>query len=322
MTQSSIRYLVLFLTGRCNLRCRYCYASELAQHGAMPFNIAADALNLAVSSNRSFHVQFTGGEPLLEPKLMTRICKLVRENDASHTMGVQTNGTLLNDEIAGMLQRYQIEVGLSIDGVAEIHNQQRGRFGATINGLHVLANHDIPCRITAVVTMENVMHLDKLALMLAGFPNVRGIGLDLLVNKGSAAVNQVPHATPELMKKSAQALLAMLDIVNSRRSNPLQVRELNKNRRSSPILCHAAKGESMAVLPDGSVYPCSQTAGDPDFNCGTIHNVNWKRLRMSAQGDDCPSRTHYNQGTNQILHAALKVEPRETILKGIQNDRF
>ncbi len=303
-----IRYLVMFVTGKCNLQCRYCYAHDLLQFGAMPFDIAVEALNIVASSNRPFHVQFTGGEPLLEPQLLGSICDFIQGKNINISMGVQTNGTLINEQNARMFQHYGLEVGLSIDGIADIHNLQRGRFDSTIRGLQVLAQHDIPCRVTTVVTEANVLHLDKLALMLAGFSNVRGIGLDLLVNKGSAVVHHLKPPSPGCLSKGVQALKKMLNVVNTRRTLPLQVRELNMHGRRRDVLCHGAKGESMAVLPNGSVYPCSQTAGDPNFNCGTVHSINWKRLRMSVQGDDCPSRTHYNLGENLILHTALQRE--------------
>lgn len=318
----AIRYLVLFVTGKCNLQCRYCYAHDLLQFGAMPFDIAVAAINVVASSNRPFHVQFTGGEPLLETQLLGSICDFIQGENFNITMGVQTNGTLINEQNARMIRHYGLEVGISIDGITDIHNLQRGGFDSTIRGLHLLAQHDIPCQVTTVVTEANVLHLDKLALMLAGFSNVRGIGLDLLVNKGSAVINHLKPATPGCLSKGVQAMENMLNLVNTRRTVPLQVRELNMRGRRKTALCHGAKGESMAVLPNGSVYPCSQTAGDPDFNCGKVHSVNWNRLRMSVHGDDCPSRTHYNLGKNQILHATLKREPQEELLKGTPDDRI
>jgi uncharacterized protein len=75
--------------------------------------------------------------------------------------------------------------------------------------------------------------------------------------------------------------------------------------------CHACKGESLAVHPDGTVYPCGQTVGDPAMAAGTVDRVDWGRLRgmfrgLRLSGDcnecplqnrcpgDCPSRMHYN----------------------------
>ena len=77
--------------------------------------------------------------------------------------------------------------------------------------------------------------------------------------------------------------------------------------------CHAAVGESLAVAPDGSVYPCSQAVGDVASRVGTIHDVDWDGLRRRFAHDvhtlrgpchrcaladrcpgDCPSRVEAN----------------------------
>jgi len=45
----------------------------------------------------------------------------------------------------------------------------------------------VPFRVTTVVGHDNVLSLYKVALLLAGFTNSRGLGLDLLINKDRAA---------------------------------------------------------------------------------------------------------------------------------------
>ena len=36
---------------------------------------------------------------------------------------IQTNGTLINDEIIEFIKRYDIHMGLSIDGIKEVHDK-------------------------------------------------------------------------------------------------------------------------------------------------------------------------------------------------------
>lgn len=303
---SAIRYLVLFITGKCNLRCRYCYAKNLAPLGEMSFETAVAAINQAALSGRSFHVQLTGGEPTIEPKMIEQIAAYIHSLNAHASIAVQTNGTLLDADMARLFLRYRIQVGISIDGMAEIHDRQRGSFNATLRGLRTLEKYNVPCRVTSVVTEMNVLHLERLALMLAGFSNIRGIALDLLVKKGNAVTNHVAAATPDMVRCGVGALSTMLDIINYRRTVPIQLREQEITGSHVGATCHAVKGESLAVLPNSRVYPCSQTAGDSAFDCGTVENIKWKSLRMPVHGADCPSRTHYNQGHNLPLHDAVK----------------
>ena len=108
-----------------------------------------------------------------------------------------------------------------------------------------------------------------------------------------AAMHRSPANTPTTVDPSGRTLL------------PLSV--------SNRPYCHAAVGESMAVAPDGSVYPCSQSVGDPASRAGTVHDVDWDRLKHRFSQDvhtlrgpchrcalagrcpgDCPSRVEAN----------------------------
>jgi len=308
-----VRYLVLFVTGACNLRCRYCYAADVPT-AVMPRSIAARALTLAAAPGQRFHVQLTGGEPTLAPETVEHIVAMIREKKMNATIGLQTNGTLLDDALIDLLVRHEVAVGLSLDGVEAVHNRERGQFQETIQGLTLLMRRQVPCRVTAVVTASSAPHLDKLVLMLAGFPNVRGLGLDLLTLRGSAVSNGVSPVSPETLRDSVSKLRAALAFVNRSRAVPLIVRELGADGISPPMGCHAAKGASLAVLPDGRLFPCSQTAGDPGFclgdlslgdgpdmlifSCPVVENIN---ISGPSPFSDCPSRTHYNRGDNLTL---------------------
>jgi uncharacterized protein len=295
-----IRYLVLFVTGACNLRCRYCYASKVPTL-TMSLPFASRALELTAASGGRFHVQLTGGEPTLAPETVEHIVSMIREKRMNATIGLQTNGTLLDDALIEILVRHEVEIGLSLDGVEAVHNRERGRFKETIRGLTLLMRRQVPCRVTTVVTASSAPHLDKLALMLAGFPNVRGIGLDLLTLRGSAVSNGVSPVSVEPLRDSVENLRKALAFVNRNRAAPLVVRELGGSGVSTPAKCHAAKGESLAVLPDGRLFPCSQTAGDPEYCMGDLDRGIGYAPKTLDEGPDCPSRTHYNRGENLPL---------------------
>ncbi|MBN1653501.1 MAG: radical SAM protein [Deltaproteobacteria bacterium] len=182
----AIRYLVLWVTGACNLNCRYCYRGETNRLGPLSFDAARAALAMVASFGKPFHVQLTGGEPCMEPVLVEKIAAWIRKSGLNASIGLQTNGTLLDKAITRIFRKYKIEIGLSIDGIELLHNAHRAAFRQTLRGLITLAEAELPCRVTTVVTRQNASQLDRLALMLAGFENVRGVALDLLVHKGNA----------------------------------------------------------------------------------------------------------------------------------------
>ncbi len=157
--------------------------------------------------------------------------------------------------------------------------------------MQLLAEMMIPFRVTTVVCAENVLHLDRQALLLASFPNCLGLGLDLLVNKGRAVEGTVKPAGQVELAQGIGTLVRAIHFINKTRQPRLHLRELEQvselarlrvsefatpqagnripNSKKKPF-CRAVKGESLAVTPDGRLFPCGQTMGAADFNLDTV----------------------------------------------------
>jgi len=370
----TLRYLVLWLTTDCNLRCVYCYRGD--QPGrTMPLEVARTALEIAAASGLPFHVQLAGGEPTLVPELMEVIGRIIREADWPATIAVQTNGTLVDKQLINLCRRFSISFGISLDGPPEVHESIRGSAGATFRGLTLLDREKMPAHVTAVLSALNVMDLGRLILSLAAFANVQGVALDPVVLKGNAlsgfehsfslsthangkktsspcngphnglrgetsletsqrdGQEQPLHHSMLPSERSLQdgihAMLTTVRKINLLRSRPIRWREFDavtralKAEAKQERYCHACNGESLAVHPDGTVYPCGQTVGDPSMVVGTVDRIDWERLRSMFQepqlrGDcaecplkdrcpgDCPSRLHYN-GTLRTHHSMCMI---------------
>ncbi len=329
------RYLILLVTNACNLKCSYCYRGNPRGLPAMSRDIAWRAILLASSCGKPFHVQISGGEPLLEIELVHWIALVIRQAGFPVTIGLQTNGTMMDLDTAKKFRELGIQIGISLDGPKDVHNFLRGNFNNTLYCMKILNEIGMDFRVTAVVTRDNVLFLDKLVLLLSAFPACRGLALDILVNKGRAKGSLVPVAPPDeqALKAGISRLYDALLYVNERRSVALTLRELENIRRpasraKAAVYCHACIGESLAVLPDGSLFPCSQTAGDMDFYLGNLHELQPETLSgrsltgLEAKGiwceycplegrcpGDCPSRLYYNgrghKGLTCVMYQAL-----------------
>jgi len=114
--------------------------------------------------NFSWH----GGEPtLLGLDYFRKIVALQRKHQPPNrriTNGMQTNGTLLNEDWCRFLAAENFSVGLSLDGPAELHDQFRVTKGQkpthplALRGYELLRQHRIPCDILCVVNAVNVQH--------------------------------------------------------------------------------------------------------------------------------------------------------------------
>ncbi|MBU1129457.1 MAG: radical SAM protein, partial [Nanoarchaeota archaeon] len=117
-------------THNCNLRCKYCYIEENAEKGNMPLSLAEEAIKKVSEFSKTSNWIWHGGEPLLMGvdffKEIQKIQKFYEKKGNEFYNGIQTNGTLINNEILDFIEKANdFDVGLSIDGPEKIHNRTR-----------------------------------------------------------------------------------------------------------------------------------------------------------------------------------------------------
>jgi uncharacterized protein len=100
------------------------------------------------------------GEPtLLGVDFFKRVVELQKPfvHQKKITNSLQTNGTLLNDELCRFLKNNHFMVGISLDGPREIHDRYRvdrqgkGTFEKVMRGLRLLQKHQVEYNVLASV---------------------------------------------------------------------------------------------------------------------------------------------------------------------------
>jgi uncharacterized protein len=114
--------------------------------------------------NFSWH----GGEPTtLGLDYFRKIVELQHKHNPPNqriTNGIQTNGTLLDEDWCRFLAAEGFSVGLSLDGPQEMHDQYRVIKGQkpthkqAMRGYKLLLQHRVPCDILCVVHAQNVQY--------------------------------------------------------------------------------------------------------------------------------------------------------------------
>jgi uncharacterized protein len=148
-------FLLVKLASRCNINCTYCYwfrDAEVYRKPAVMTVESEDALCARLEEHiraydlPEFTVVFHGGEPLLFPKrrfvaLQKKLDEIQERTDCFIGRGVCTNGILVDEEWARILQEHDVQVTISLDGPAEIHAKYRvdmkgrGTHAETLQGL-------------------------------------------------------------------------------------------------------------------------------------------------------------------------------------------
>jgi len=159
---------------QCNLACEYCYYRE--KEALVPetgiYRMKDDLLetyivqHILASTGPDILFSWHGGEPTMAGlKTFKRIVEIQKKHRPSHCRiinGIQTNGTLLDDEWCQFLAYENFMVGISIDGPEEIHSfyrhsiDGRSTFSRTMRAYRLLQSYRIPCEVLCVVNALNV----------------------------------------------------------------------------------------------------------------------------------------------------------------------
>ncbi|MEV1067804.1 FxsB family cyclophane-forming radical SAM/SPASM peptide maturase [Streptomyces sp. NPDC050263] len=134
------REFVVKVHSRCNLACTYCYVYEAGDrlwqtqpHTMTPATAEQVCRRIAEHAERhrpgSLRVVLHGGEPLLAgvPLLrgLTRTLRALLPADTRADVVVQTNGTLLDDDVLRLCHEDDIRVAVSLDGTPQVHDRAR-----------------------------------------------------------------------------------------------------------------------------------------------------------------------------------------------------
>lgn len=178
MSNNEFQIFVKPVGAECNLHCRYCYYLEKSSlHGEWGL-MDDEVLERYISSHleacidETVNFSWHGGEPLLAGiEFFRRAITLQKKYMPAGVKinnGIQTNGTLINDEWCRFLAEERFFVGLSIDGPQELHNKFRVNqegypsFSRALNGYMLLKKNNIVPEILCVVNSENVKHPVKI----------------------------------------------------------------------------------------------------------------------------------------------------------------
>jgi uncharacterized protein len=159
----------------CNLSCQYCYYLEKIRlyEGCslrMPEILLEEYIvqHIEASSEPVIRFSWHGGEPtILGLDYFRKIVALQEKHKPANQLilnGMQTNGTLLNNEWGRFLGNQAFSVGLSLDGPREIHDlfrvtkEGKPTFDKTLRGYEILKKHGVPTDILCVVNSHNAKY--------------------------------------------------------------------------------------------------------------------------------------------------------------------
>ena len=240
------------MTRACNLTCRHCYASATA-------GPAADELTPAQARGLIDHlidyktpvVLFSGGEPMMHPRLFEYIERTVRGGPRAV---LSTNGLLIDRDKALRLRDLGLSyVGVSLDGLAETHDEFRrlpGAFERTVRAMAVARGAGLKVGLRFTLSRRNVADLPGIFDLMEreGIPRVCFYHLVASGRGGELGEETLRH------EETRRAVDLIIDRTADlhRRGNPMEVLTVD-NHADAPhlylrMLAEGRTGEAEKVM--------------------------------------------------------------------------
>jgi uncharacterized protein len=224
---------VMPLGVRCNLQCGYCYEDPQRDAGNLGVRYNLDAMKRSIAAHSRADEPFLlfGGEPLLLTKdALEDLWDWGFKRSGRNT--IQTNGVLIDDEHIALFKRYQVGVGISMDGPGELndarwdHTLERTRRSTarTERAIEKLIDNGmVPSLIVTLHKMNATP--DKLEKLVDWFRNlermgIRRIGLHLMEvenqamrDKFALSTEETVHALRRLRKARQQLSAVTLTLI-------------------------------------------------------------------------------------------------------------
>ena len=164
MQKPFLKVLTVFITNKCNARCATCfYWQELNTEVK---DLTLDEYKTIAEKMPAFNdLLVSGGEPTLAPHLVDMVDLFLQRPEQSLTM--PTNGIKPQeisskvDEICTRNPENRVVIGVSLDGIGELHDEIRGVPGnyekaiETLKQLHALKAKHQHLRLTSLTCVNN-----------------------------------------------------------------------------------------------------------------------------------------------------------------------
>ncbi len=322
------RYLpavVLFITYRCNLRCKMCGVCELNapvdDSPELTVEECKSVVRSAVKLGTTLLV-ISGGEALLRPDLLFETIGYARENGIA--VHLCTNGVLLDPESVKRLARSGVNtVSVSIESpVREIHDSLRGAgsFDSAVKGVRLLRElaPSVQVGISSVITAKNFRGMSGMVAFAEslGVHQVKfaPIHTNLLHRRRHfESYGELIFGTEDLedLDREVKALTEATAYSKLRTSSPMFLSKITRLYRNPPSFpCYA--GYAVCVInPKGKVSPCSDLDGVQSIRDMPLEEI-WRSKEFQKLRDKV---RHCQSACWDTLNAemSIRLRPRSIV---------
>jgi len=278
--------IIIKVTNGCNLSCTYCSLGRKEKFEFITkeklIGILRYSCLLAQNRNeKRLTFILHGGEPtLIDSNIYSYAIDRanVEFPEIVKNINIQTNGLKIDSDFINFIKKYDVSVGISLDGSQKIHNSQRKdcagntTYEKIIENIGILRKNDIQVSCLMVMT-ANAMK-DDLSFLNYFANHKIHLKINPLLNYGEACKH------PELFVKSGQYADYLIDIYKYVLKNSIDVSIapidkilqaiLSKNRIRGCSFNPNCNKSFLCIDYNCDIYPCGKYSDMKYFKIGSI----------------------------------------------------
>lgn len=264
-------------SGLCNMRCKYCFYKEELSHsqcidmGIMSEKTMTDLVErICQEVEKRLQITFQGGEPTLAGldyfRKFTELFEKKKSSELEISWSFQTNGILIDEKWAEFFREKHFLVGLSFDGMPQLHDRYRldirenGTSERVLRTWELLQRYKVETNLLCVVTKQVARKPERV--------------YHYMKEMGAHFLQFIPCIQPLGRREGTYSTLLTEDYVyflsglfdcwyqDWKRGQYVSIRQFDDyvhllcGQRTSSCAACGRCGGYLAVENDGSLYPC------------------------------------------------------------------
>ncbi len=240
LQQVFLGVLVIQPSPFCNINCDYCYLPHRTSRQRMSMDVLRRTMARVFESGLvgpKFQILWHAGEPMAVPRSWYEEALAVMDEfprareKIVHTF--QSNGTLVNEDWCEFLQKHDVEIGLSIDGPAFIHDHHRktrggqGTHAKAVRGARILRENGISFGVVAVISDVSLDHPDAIFDHFVEL-GIEGVGFNIEEVEGANEASSLSPSPEGRVREFLERVYAR----NKAAGFPLRIREFDIAREN------------------------------------------------------------------------------------------
>ncbi|MBO5348313.1 MAG: radical SAM protein [Clostridia bacterium] len=282
-------FFIFDLTQACNFRCVYCFR-HLEDKVTTISDENLDAIvKYIINYCKKYHIkdfciQPWGGEPLIAFEKIKRMDDAFKDAGLNPLISIETNASLITEQLAEEASKRNIRLGISIDGYSDIQNMHRPlmsgapSFDKMKKGVEIISrfenlkNYGVVC----VLTSKSFPYLSDIIEFFGTELKIKCFKLNLI--KDNPVMKDAQLCLSEEQIIAAQNIL--IDKLVDLNNRGFEITELNVQEKLMNLLVRSKSNictsrgcmggtKMIAFDQDGRIYPCDVT----DYKEESIGNV-------------------------------------------------